>query len=187
MGKIVLVKHSLSDMRPDVPPAEWTLAEEGWKRCTRLAERLAAYKPELVYSSVEPKARQTAGLVAERLGVGLETVEGLHEHKRRSVALQTQHDFESAVAVFFQRPDELVMGEESAARAAERFGKAMETVIDNAVGGDIVVVTHGTVISLLVAEHNDLDPFGLWRRLGLPSFVVLSRPECKLIEVVEKV
>ena len=54
-------------------------------------------------------------------------------------------------------------------------------------GESVVTVTHGTVISLFVAERAGVDPYNLWRQLDLPSYVVLSVPELKLIEVVGSV
>ena len=51
---------------------------------------------------------------------------------------------------------------------------------------NIVVFTHGTVLSLYVARATGLEPFTLWKRLGLPSFVVLTFPQYEIIRVVEK-
>ncbi len=47
----------------------------------------------------------------------------------------------------------------------------------------VVIVAHGTVISLLVALHNDIDAHEIWQCLGLPSFCVLSIPGLELREV----
>ncbi|MGI8553669.1 MAG: hypothetical protein ACR2PL_23210, partial [Dehalococcoidia bacterium] len=38
----------------------------------------------------------------------------------------------------------------------------------------IVIVAHGTIISLFAARHAFVEPFPLWQSLVLPSFVVLS-------------
>jgi hypothetical protein len=46
-------------------------------------------------------------------------------------------------------------------------------------------VAHDTVISLYVARIAGLEPAVLWKRLGLPSFVVLSLPDLELVEVAE--
>ncbi len=43
------------------------------------------------------------------------------------------------------------------------------------------------MISLFVARHAAVEPFPLWRRLGLPSFVVLAVPALALLEVIERV
>jgi hypothetical protein len=49
------------------------------------------------------------------------------------------------------------------------------------------MVSHGTVISLFVAECARIDPYDLWRKLELPSYVVLSLPELQLLDVVGSV
>ena len=46
----------------------------------------------------------------------------------------------------------------------------------------ITIVAHGTVTSLLIAQHNNIDAHELWRSLGLPSFCVLSVPGFELEE-----
>ena len=47
----------------------------------------------------------------------------------------------------------------------------------------VVIVAHGTVISVLVAQHNGIDAHEIWQGLGLPSFCVLSIPGLELREV----
>jgi broad specificity phosphatase PhoE len=50
----------------------------------------------------------------------------------------------------------------------------------------MVILTHGTVLSLFVSRATGMEPFALWNRLGLPSFVVLRFPQLELVSVVEK-
>ena len=52
---------------------------------------------------------------------------------------------------------------------------------------DSIVVTHGTVIALYVASVADIRPVGLWRRLGLPSYVVLTVPSMVIHSIVDSV
>lgn len=49
-----------------------------------------------------------------------------------------------------------------------------------------MVVAHGRVMSLFVARRNALDPYDLWERLGLPSFVVLDLPNYGIVEVTDR-
>src|SRR5579884_1059252 len=125
MPKLVLVKHSLPHIVPDVPARQWQLAEEGRRRCRPLAERLAHYRPAVITASSEPKALETARLVAAHLGVPYRMAEGLHEHDRENVGFLGEQEFDAAVAHFFARPDELVLGRETAARARRRFAAAV--------------------------------------------------------------
>ena len=144
---MLLVRHSLPALDPSVPPEEWQLSDEGRRRCGALAERLAAREPAVLLSSTEPKARETA---------------------RRTVGWLRPEDLDGGIRALFERPDEVVFGEESAVSALARFEAAVEALPESS-----VVVTHGTVLSLFVAARTGRDPYELWRRLELPDVVEL--------------
>ncbi len=184
---LVLVKHSLPEIVPAVPASQWQLSEAGRPRCKALAARLSAYDPPIIFSSTEPKARETASIVAHLLRKPLQSREGLHEHSRAGVAYLSSDEFEGRIADFFARPDEPVFGEETADQSYERFARAVGGIIEEHTKGNVAVVAHGTVISLFVARKTGLEPFPLWQRLGLPSYVVLSLPNFELVTVVEGV
>jgi broad specificity phosphatase PhoE len=187
MGNLILVKHSLPEIIPTVPANQWHLSETGRLRCKVLAEKLAYYAPDCIVSSTEPKAIETAQIVADHLHQTSQVVEGLHEHNRSNVAWGSMEQFEAQVAEFFRHPHNLVMGKETAAQAYERFARAVTFVIDTHPNRTIAIVAHGTVITLWVAHAMGVEPFGFWKRWGLPSFVVLSLPKMEWVTVVENV
>ena len=184
---LILVKHSLPEIDPGRNASEWRLSEAGRKRCTFLADALAAYRPDLIACSLEPKALQTAQIVAVRLDKPLEPFAGLHEHLRRNEQITGKEEFEANVAQFFRQPNSLVFGEETADQAYRRFSQAVAGLTRRHAGQNLVVVAHGTVITLFVAHACGMEPFPLWKRLDLPSFVVLALPELELINVVDSV
>lgn len=185
-GLLILVKHSLPEIEPGVPANRWRLSSEGRRRCQALAAMLVAYWPAAILSSREPKAVETARIVADRLGLEAQVVAGLHEHERSTAPFVSLQAFEAAVERFFANPDQLVFGEESAAQARARFAAAVDVLRQQHTGGNLALVAHGTVISLFVAQANRIDPFAFWKRLGLPSFVVLSISDLALVDVVEQ-
>lgn len=188
MRKLILVRDSLPEIVPELPANQWRLSNTGRLRCKRLAERLAAYDPNVIVASLEPKAAETGQLVAQMLGTPFETAEGLGEHDRSNAGtLGTQEQFEARVGSFFENPQKLVFGGETADSAHRRFAKAVAAVIERHPSGHLAVVTHGTVMTLFVACTALLDPFPFWKRLGLPSFVVLCLPDFGLLTVVESV
>ncbi len=187
MKYLILVKHSLPEMIPTIPAKQWKLSNEGQLRCKRLAEKLASYSPEIVISSTEPKAIETAQNIARHMGTSFRTLEGLHEHDRAGVGFLHREQFESRVHELFEHPDELVMGAETANQARERFTNALLSIETEYPDQNIVVVAHGTVITLFVEEVTGLEPFPFWRKLDVPSFVVLSLPGHELITVMESV
>jgi broad specificity phosphatase PhoE len=184
---LILVKHSQPQIIHNLPAAQWHLSDEGRRRNAVLAERLAAYQPAAVVASREPKAMETGYTVASILNTPFTTAESLHEHDRSDIVWLGTDDFEAAVARFFAHPTELVFGRETADQACERFTAAVDAAIAVHPSGNLVIVAHGTVIALLVAARAGVEPLPLWRRLGLPSFVVLELPDMAIVEVVEQI
>jgi broad specificity phosphatase PhoE len=60
-------------------------------------------------------------------------------------------------------------------------------VLNAAGGADVGIVSHGTVISLFAERRAGVEPFGLWRRMGLPSYIVFDVDTWKVVEVCERV
>ena len=181
---LVLAKHAEPVLELDAAPKRWRLSEEGRCESALLGGRLARYGPGVVISSEEPKAMETAEIAAERLGIGCCVYPGLHEHDRTGMPFLRDEEFGRAARAFFERPDDLVWGHETARQAGSRFEGAVRRVLDEWEEDVVVIVAHGTVISLLVAQYNDLDAYALWCSLGLPSFCVLSAEDLRLRETV---
>jgi broad specificity phosphatase PhoE len=186
MRRLVLAKHARPDVRGDLPASEWGLTEDGLAGARRLAERLRVLAPSAIVSSAEPKASATARIVAAALAIPLEIAADLHEHVRPQSGLLGDAEFTARIADLFARPHEVVFGSESASDALRRFTLALDRVID-AGRGDLVVISHGTVISLFVGARSHEDAHSLWSTLGLPSYVVLELPSFRLTEVVASV
>lgn len=181
---LILVKHSLPEIMEDIPAREWHLSEEGRVCASELAGKLMLHQPEIIVSSVEPKARETANILAENFELEFQTIEGLHEHDRSQSPHYSKDEFQNLVGEFFTRPAELVFGGETANEALTRFRQAADVVLNSDLDKNIVVVAHGTVISLYVSWLTGCDGYKLWKELGLPSFVVLDIQSKILIETV---
>jgi broad specificity phosphatase PhoE len=184
MANFILVKHCPPVQKADVPAAQWELSEKGRELCRPLAVRLQKSEPSRIIASPEPKATETGRLVAQYLNLPFVTVPGLHEHERNKY-FPTPAEFEAAVTRFFAYPAELTLGNETATAARLRFEQALHNVLKSHPEGNNVIVAHGTVITLFVAAHNKIELFEFWRKLGLPSIVVLSS-DYKITEVVEE-
>lgn len=185
MRTLLLVKHAMPALEPGVPSREWRLSDAGRARCIPLAGRLAAYDPVTIVASAEPKATETARIVADRLGVPLSVVAGLQENDRTGLGWLGAAEWEATIARFFAEPDRRIMGAETADEAHARFAAAVAGVRDRHPTGNIVVVAHGTVIALFVSRLAGMEPFPLWKRLGLPSFVSLVPPDHTVQTIVD--
>jgi broad specificity phosphatase PhoE len=178
---LILVKHSMPEMEQDRPANTWKLSEEGQRRAQRLAEHLKEYGAEAIVSSAEPKAKQTADIIARQLGLSVKIVPNLHEHDRANVPFLPHDTFQASIRDFFQKPDELVFGIETANEAYTRFYGAVHSILNEYSKKTVVVVTHGTVISLFVSRLTGSSDHELWNLLGLPSYVALDLESSEVI------
>ena len=181
MKLLILVKHSLPEIAEDRPAREWILSEAGRERARKLVASLLPYQTEIILSSVEPKARETASILAEGLGLTVQAVNGLQEHDRSTSPYYEKGEFETMVQEFFEKPDLLVFGKETARQSLARFRETVEIAMEAQKDKIITIVSHGTVISLFVSWLTGCDGLALWQSLGLPSFVVLDMHSRKLL------
>lgn len=184
MQQLILVKHAQPQVDPRWPAREWSLAPDGQRQSRRLAQRLAPFLPARIISSDEIKAIQTAAILAEQLGTTHCVQPDLDEHRRLQAGYLPAVEFQQTLADLFARPAQRVYGSESADEAHARFRAAVLGIMQRNTSGNIIIVTHGTVISLFVSRLSDQDGYTLWRQLGLPSYVVLDLPALAVSSIV---
>lgn len=189
MSKLILVKHASPEVVAEMPPEQWRLSEKGRASCAPLAQALRALAPSVVIASEELKAQETGELVAKELSVPFHTAPNLYEHDRSNVPHLRSGEFISLMELLFRKPSQLVLGKETAAGALKRFRNALDDVVDQHGGEDktIAVVSHGTVIALLLEQVSDRRGFDIWRAMKLPSYAVLRLPDLSIIQIREAV
>lgn len=183
-GHLILIRHSLPEIMENKPAHEWELSDEGRTRVGRLSEALEQYQLEIIGSSVEPKARETAEILCQTLGVDIVVIDRLHEHERSSISFRSKDDFQILIRELFERPDELIFGDETATQALERFKGSVEMLMDLYAGKQMAIVSHGTVISLFTSWLTGVDGYLFWKDLGLPAIVVLDMINKKLLKTI---
>ena len=188
MAHLILVRHSISAPNPDVDARNWALTNAGQDLCLPLANQLAKYQPDIIITSDEPKAIETGRITGTHLDISVHEMENLHEHERLGVPWFDSVDaFNTAVEQLLVQPELLVFGQETAIQALKRFSKAVDEVLAFYPEQNVVIVTHGTVMSLFIGQCAEIDPYPFWRRLGMPAFAVIDLPDFTLTRVVERV
>ena len=164
-----LVRHGRPLLVEGVPAAQWDLDpasyDDVW--ALRASGRLPARAAW--FSSPEPKAIQTAGLLTDG-DVGV--LPDLREHERSG---EWVDDFPAAVRRAFAEPDmPAVEGWEPLAACRDRVTRAVRRVLE-VYDDDVVLVGHGTAWTLVVAdltgEPPDLDR---WQSLTMPDVISLE-------------
>jgi 2,3-bisphosphoglycerate-dependent phosphoglycerate mutase len=145
------------------------------------------YAPARVISSKEAKASETGQIVAEILGLPFSEGDDLHEHARQNEQYSSTATFHTNIRGFFIQPDKLVYGLETANAAYDRFSGAVDRILSEYQGETVVVVAHGTVITLFISRRTGLEPFTLWNSLGLPSFMVFDTQIAQVVASVHDI
>lgn len=182
MRKLILVRHSISKIEPEIPPHHWGLTEQGKALCLLLADKLSIHQPELIITSEETKARQTGELIAATLKIPCQTGKDIHEHRRQGGKIATREEFVSLVSDLFAQPDRLVFGLETGTEALARFSSALEKVMEDNPQDCLAVISHGTVMAMYYGMITGEDPFTFWQGLGLPAFYVLQWPGGEVLD-----
>ena len=174
--RLHLVRHATVIVDRERPAADWQLAPHGSADVVGLLNRFEPSNLRRVIASREMKARQTGQVLAETLDLPLEVRSGLEEHHRCSNDFFDAAAFRRVVTAFFARPEELVFGKESADAAFRRFDRAVRGIMGET-RDDELIVAHGRVISLFLAQLLRSDPMAIWSSLKLPDHHDVAWPE----------
>lgn len=105
MSPVILVKHAAPVLAPDVPSARWVLSAAGQESCRWLAAELRAQGVRRLYTSLEPKALETAARVAIEVGLDVRPRADLHENDRTGLGFGPTAELERTIGRFFDEPD----------------------------------------------------------------------------------
>ncbi len=185
MGRLILIKHSLPEIDSDRPAHMWKLSPVGEQRASSMAVTVGAMKPGSLHASAEAKADETAAFITGTTGLMLNIDPRFNEHERSEAGFLEKDDFEAKVSQALLKPNEPVFGSETIAEAVARFEEGLHDAERFSPPGDMVIVSHGTVISGYVASKTGADPVELWHQLGLPGLICLNWPNPDRIELCQ--
>jgi len=175
---LILVRHARPQIEPDVPPPQWRLSAEGRAAAEALAGKLAHLRPAAAVASTEPKAIETAEILARAFGLPVARDPAFDEHRREAWPFEADPAAVTARVVrALSERGASIEGAEPGDLATQRFaaGLARHRV------RPLLVASHGTVLSLFLAAHFGLNPVELWRSLAFPEALVLDA-DGRLIE-----
>ncbi|MGP4068919.1 histidine phosphatase family protein [Halobacillus sp. B29] len=155
MTKIGLIRHGSTPWnkekraqgKSDIP-----LNQEGISDAEKLAERLYTEVWEVLYTSPLKRAAQTAQIISNRLGLEICYDIRLQEVDGGLIEGTTE---EERIEKWGSGWRELDLGIEKKERIKERGMSVINELVKKNIGKNILVVSHGALISHLVSE---LDP-----------------------------
>lgn len=134
---------------PNVPVPQWGLSERGRTRTMAFRSSDALKATRSIYSSGETKAIETAEILAPAIGVSYTIRERTHENDRSATGFLAPDEFETVANQFFATPEKSVRGWERAVDAQTRIVEETAEIVRDAPPGDILMIGHGGVGTLL--------------------------------------
>lgn len=182
MNRLYLIRHAQTRVDPNRHHSEWELDPAGEPLLKQLAALSHWRNAHRIVSSSEPKAVKTAEVIARLHQLPpVETLDALGElHKGSFVS-----DHDEAMGTLFRFPDRPVSeGWETAKSALSRFSGAVTRLLQSAMGRDVVVVSHGTVLSLYTAHlagQSRVNPAD-WAAVGMPDYCVVDTETMRMVQ-----
>jgi broad specificity phosphatase PhoE len=177
MAQIVLVRHAMPVMEPEVPPDRWRLGDEGRAAARELAHALP--RAPFAVTSDEPKARESAEELVAVCG-GTLTVDARVAETRRPRGWDANFAESARQLVAGRRHD----GWESQHAVVARFDSAVREAVEARAGAPLVVVTHGQALTLWLQSIGAVDDAPrFWSELAFPDawIVTLERARSALV------
>lgn len=146
------ITHPEIVMDPEVPVPQWPLNEIGIKRATAMLDQPWVAQTGRIISSDETKATDTARILANHLGLGVDVRSNLGENDRSATGFVPPDEFERLADAFFAEPQRSVRGWEKASDAQHRVISGLADVAGPdapTTDTDIAVIGHGGVGTLL--------------------------------------
>jgi len=179
-GRLILVRHGETNANRNgryAGTADIPLNEAGHRQSLAVAESLPGrFFPSRVFSSRFLRARQTAGIIAARLGLDVQTVAGIEERNfgclegeeyQRMGELMLSDPSYDANRMWMWKPE----GGESMDEVRLRATPVLQSLHRDYPGEDLVAVCHGAVIQAVCADFA-----GGWTDVVIP-------PNCGVVVI----
>jgi len=143
------LSHPQVTIDPDTDVTKWSLNDVGARRIAALAASRALEKCDVIVSSAETKAIETAAPLARHIGCPHEIRALMHENDRSATGFLAAQDFEATADQFFAHPNKSTRGWETANAAQNRIVSEVQACLTLYPDSRILFVGHGAVGTLL--------------------------------------
>ena len=178
----VFIRHSKTDRNPQIPIACWGLTEGGVELAKELSQKDFIKSLDVLYTSFQTKALETAVLLAKPNAVPIKANDGLTEVTsftgpfEEDFALYTKN-----VHDFYDDDLDRIGDGETKTEALERFNTTLESISKIENGKEFIgIVTHGNILALFSAQYRDgADPYVLHAAIEQPDVAIFNWDEKK--------
>lgn len=174
--KLVLIRHSKSLINPQIPIVTWGLSDEGVNLAKQLGDNEYIQKMQVVYSSLQPKALETAILATKNHGAYIKTDDRLTEITSFTNRFVQDHvEYQKNIKNFYTGKVKKLFDGETAEEALKRFKQAIEDIVAHEIDSEFVgIVSHGNILAHFVSQFIERDVYRLAESIKQPDVAVLD-------------
>lgn len=166
MVKIYIVRHCEAEGQA----ADAQLTTNGMEQANQLADFLSTHKIDRILSSPYLRAIQSIEPFSKRTNIQIEEDERLKERVLSNVNLI---DWLEKLEKTYDNLTLTYEGGESSIQAMDRIVTVVEESL-NAGCNNLLLVTHGNIMSLLLLHYDSEFGFNEWKQLSNPDVYVIS-------------
>lgn len=152
MNTFYFLRHAAVEIIRQLPVSKWKLSEEGRQQAEELAKSTTFDELDIIISSDEDKAYQTAKPIADRLQKEIIRIKELNELDRDKGGFLEKEEFDNTLQFALTHLDKSIHQWETAEHALNRFSKKIEEIDKEYDNKSILIVSHGAVINLYFAK-----------------------------------
>ena len=173
----IFFRHALTRIDKEQPAEKWVISDEGIQEACEVISSGKFDDVDVIISSSEKKAIQTAYYLAERIEKEIILNPNFKELDRGHDFIESKEDYETMVWRIFNNRTECSFGWETAEKALARFKRGIARIENTYSDKKIFIVSHGIVLTLYYAELHGWDlgeTFKQWKELPFCGYKIIQ-------------
>ncbi|MFC1790075.1 histidine phosphatase family protein [Patescibacteria group bacterium] len=182
---LTLVRHSKTSPTGKIPIPLWGLSEQGIVSVKDFANKQIVKEIEVIYSSLQTKALETALYLAKPNAIPIKIHPGLTEISSFTREFFGSGKYEQNVDDFYSEKIKRIANGETYQRALARFKRAIGEIIkveEKNNRQNIGFISHGNILAFFSAQFCDQTPRQLHDLIRMPDLAVLNWDNKKFIK-----
>lgn len=174
--EIIFIRHSKTEIDPQVPISNWGLSEEGVELAKRFSTNESVQQLDVLYTSFQTKALETAVLLAKPNGIPIKADNGLTEVSSFTGPFEPNFEqYEQGVKDYYAKKIERISNGESIDEAVERFNRTLLSIVAAEQGKNkIGIITHANIVTLFSSQYMDIDCYNTHMAIKQPDIAIFE-------------
>jgi broad specificity phosphatase PhoE len=171
---IVFIRHSISLVNSNIPIPTWGLSEEGVTLAKKLNELTQIKTLDVIYTSLQTKAIETAVLATKNTGIPIKTDNRLTETSSFTNKFVNLEQLEQNTKDYYLNPRRSINNGETVEEALNRFNTAISDITKLENKNNIGIVSHGNILASFSAQYVMQRAYELVKKIKQPDIAVFD-------------